>query len=45
MNIWHDSEVKSLAYKEAVADEVQGGEAAIKVIQASLDNYVENFCR
>ncbi len=36
---------KSLEHKETVAGEVQGRQAAIKVIQASLDNYVENFCR
>ena len=36
---------KSLEHKEAVAGEVQGRHAAIKVIREALDNYVENFCR
>ena len=36
---------KALEEKETVAGEVNGREAALKVIQNALDNYVQNFCR
>lgn len=36
---------KALEEKETVSGEVQGREAAVKVIQEALDHYVEHFCR
>ena len=36
---------KALEGKDTVAGEVNGHDAAIKVIQGALDNYIENFCR
>ncbi len=36
---------KALEGKDTVAGDVNGREAAIEVIQAALDNYIENFCR
>ncbi|MBQ8893483.1 MAG: inorganic diphosphatase [Clostridia bacterium] len=36
---------KALENKEAAAGEVQGKEAAVKVIQQALDHYIECFCR
>ena len=36
---------KALEGKDTVAGEVNGHEAAVKVIQSALDNYIETFCR
>ncbi len=36
---------KALENKETVVDEVSGRESAVKVIQDSIDSYVEHFCR
>ncbi len=36
---------KALEGKDTVAGEVNGRDAAVKVIQDALDNYIENFCR
>jgi len=36
---------KALEGKDTVAGEVNGRDAAVKVIQGALDNYIENFCR
>ena len=36
---------KALEGKDTVAGEVNGRDAAVKVIQGALDNYSENFCR
>ena len=36
---------KALEGKEAVAGEISGCERAIEVIAASLDNYIETFCK
>lgn len=36
---------KALEGKQAMAGDVNGREAAIRVIQDALDRYVENFCR
>ena len=36
---------KALEGKDTVAGEVNDREAAVKVIQGALDNYIENFCR
>ena len=36
---------KALENKETVAGEVNGHEAAIKVIDEALDNYIEKFCK
>ena len=36
---------KALEGKDTVAGDVNGREAAIDVIQAALDHYIENFCR
>ena len=36
---------KALESKDAVAGDVKGRDAAVKVIQSALDNYVESFCR
>ncbi len=36
---------KALENKETVAGEVNGREAAIKVIDEALDNYIEKFCK
>ncbi|MBQ9980877.1 MAG: inorganic diphosphatase [Oscillospiraceae bacterium] len=36
---------KNLEGKEAMAGDINGREAAVNVIKASLDNYVESFCR
>ena len=36
---------KTLEAKETVAGEVNGREAAVKVVADALDNYIENFCK
>jgi inorganic pyrophosphatase len=36
---------KALEGKEAVAGDVNGREAAVRVINAAIDNYVESFCK
>lgn len=36
---------KSLENKETVVDDVSGQEKAIETIRASIDNYVEHFCK
>ena len=36
---------KALENKETVAGEVNSHEAAIKVIDEALDNYIEKFCK
>lgn len=36
---------KALEGKETAVDEVEGVEKAVEVIQAAIDNYVDNFCR
>lgn len=36
---------KNLEGKEAVAGDVNGRQAAVEIIEASINNYVENFCK
>ncbi len=36
---------KNLENKTTAVDEVRGKEAAISVIQAAIDKYIENFCK
>ncbi len=36
---------KNLEHKETAVNEVSGKSAAIKVIEAAIDNYIENFCK
>ena len=36
---------KNLEGKEAVPGDVNGRDAAIEVIRAAIDNYVETFCK
>ncbi len=36
---------KNLENKETAVDEVSGREEAIRIIQESIDNYIENFCK
>ena len=36
---------KNLENKDTAVNEVSGRETAIKVIDAAIDNYVENFCK
>ncbi len=36
---------KNLENKDTAVDEVKGREEAVKIITASLDNYVEKFCK
>ena len=36
---------KNLENKETAVDEVQGREAAVNIIKASIDSYIEKFCK
>ena len=36
---------KNLEHKTTAVDEVNGKKEAIKIIKASIDNYIENFCK
>lgn len=36
---------KNLEDKETVVDEVQGKEAAVEIIEKSIGNYIQEFCR
>ena len=36
---------KNLEHKTTAVDEVNGKEEAIKIIKASIDNYIESFCK
>jgi inorganic pyrophosphatase len=36
---------KNLENKETAVDEVQGRDAAIKIIENAIDNYIEKFCK
>ncbi|MBE6571831.1 MAG: inorganic diphosphatase [Ruminococcaceae bacterium] len=36
---------KNLERKDTAVDEVSGREAAVKIIDSALDNYVEKFCK
>ncbi len=36
---------KNLEKKETAVNEVQGKDEAVRVIQAAIDNYIENFCK
>lgn len=36
---------KNLEHKETAVNEVSGRQAAIEVINAAMENYVENFCK
>ncbi len=36
---------KNLEHKETAVDEVQGREEALKIIEAAIENYVDNFCK
>ena len=36
---------KNLENKETAVDEVSGRDEALKIIAASIDNYIENFCK
>lgn len=36
---------KALEDKEAIAGDIEGHERAVQVIQTSLDNYIETFCK
>lgn len=36
---------KNLENKSTAVDEVSGRNEAIKIIQSSIDNYIENFCK
>ncbi|MBR5451942.1 MAG: inorganic diphosphatase [Clostridia bacterium] len=36
---------KNLENKETAVDEVQGRQAAVKIIEAAIDNYIDKFCK
>ena len=36
---------KNLEHKTTAVDEVNGKDEAIKIIKASIDNYIESFCK
>ena len=36
---------KSLEGKETAVDEIRGREDSVNIINKSIDNYIENFCK